>query len=432
MKLGGDGALFYANGRPRPVPGPGAADRADRGRDRRRRRVLRRVPARLAGQEAPGEALASGCRLAARALSLVGARPRSDLLRACVLPPCRTGGLRTRQRHRQSGPATRRPPSAARRCPAGRRADGGFSADLTPARRCPLVAAGRHNGGHGQTHHDNPASRGLRGKHRRHRRHRGDAGQLPRVRLLGDLPARPARRQGRAEAGAAPDPVPDARDGPAARSRPYTKCAQVVGQVMGRLHPHGDSAIYDALVRMAAAWAMRLPLIDGHGNFGSLGGDDARGRLPLHRGAAGRARHGDDRLARRGHRRLRAELRRHADAQPEVLPAAIPNLLVNGTAGIAVGMATNMAPHNLGEVVAAARHLIAHPDAEPGRADAVRARTRTCRPAARSSGWTGSGRPTRPAAGSSGPGRRRGSRRSPRAGPGSWSPSCPTGSGRRR
>ena len=132
---------------------------------------------------------------------------------------------------------------------------------------------------------------------------------------------------------------------------------------MGRLHPHGDSAIYDALVRMAQPWAMRLPLIDGHGNFGSLGGDDAPGREAVHRGPAGRGRHGDDRLARRGHRRLRAELRRHARPSPRCFRPAIPNLLVNGTAGIAVGMATNMAPHNLGEVVAAARHLIASPDA---------------------------------------------------------------------
>src|SRR5215472_13094017 len=142
----------------------------------------------------------------------------------------------------------------------------------------------------------------------------------------------------------------------------YVKCAQVVGAVMGRLHPHGDTAIYDAMVRMQQPFAMRLPLIDGHGNFGSLGGDD---------GAAA-YRYTEAKLA-----AAAAEMTRSLDEdtvefvpnydgtenQPEVLPAAIPNLLVNGTAGIAVGMATNMAPHNLGEVVAAARHLIAHPDA---------------------------------------------------------------------
>jgi DNA gyrase subunit A len=171
--------------------------------------------------------------------------------------------------------------------------------------------------------------------------------------------------------------LPDARDGlkPVQRrilylmsemgltpQHAYVKCAQVVGAVMGRLHPHGDTAIYDALVRMQQPFAMRLPLIDGHGNFGSLGGDD---------GAAA-YRYTEAKLA-----AAAVEMTRSLDedtvdfvpnydgteTQPEVLPAAIPNLLVNGTAGIAVGMATNMAPHNLGEVVAAARHLIAHPDA---------------------------------------------------------------------
>jgi DNA gyrase subunit A len=171
--------------------------------------------------------------------------------------------------------------------------------------------------------------------------------------------------------------LPDARDGlkPVQRrilyqmsemgltpQHAYVKCAQVVGAVMGQLHPHGDTAIYDALVRMQQPFAMRLPLIDGHGNFGSLGGDD---------GAAA-YRYTEAKLA-----AAAVEMTRSLDedtvdfvpnydgtlTQPEVLPAAIPNLLVNGTAGIAVGMATNMAPHNLGEVVAAARHLIAHPDA---------------------------------------------------------------------
>jgi DNA gyrase subunit A len=142
----------------------------------------------------------------------------------------------------------------------------------------------------------------------------------------------------------------------------YVKCAQVVGAVMGRLHPHGDTAIYDALVRMEQSWAMRLPMIDGHGNFGSLGGDDAPAAY----------RYTEARMA-----PAAVEMTASLDEdtvdfvpnydgtenQPEVLPAAIPNLLVNGAAGIAVGMATNMAPHNLGEVIAAARHLIANPDA---------------------------------------------------------------------
>jgi DNA gyrase subunit A len=171
--------------------------------------------------------------------------------------------------------------------------------------------------------------------------------------------------------------LPDARDGlkPVQRrilyqmremgltpQRPHIKCAQVVGQVMGRLHPHGDTAIYDALVRMQQPWAMRLPLIDGHGNFGSPGGDDAPAAY----------RYTEARLAPAAMEMTNSLDEDTVDfvpnydgteTQPEVLPAAIPNLLVNGTAGIAVGMATNMAPHNLGEVVAAARHLIAHPDA---------------------------------------------------------------------
>src|SRR5580698_10119789 len=172
--------------------------------------------------------------------------------------------------------------------------------------------------------------------------------------------------------------LPDARDGlkPVQRrilyqmaemglrpDRPHVKCARVVGDVMGRLHPHGDSAIYDALVRMAQPWAMRLPLVDGHGNFGSLGGDDSPAAY----------RYTEARLAEAA-MEMTASLDEDTvdfipnydgqDTQPEVLPSAIPNLLVNGTAGIAVGMATNMAPHNLGEVVAAARHLIAHPEAD--------------------------------------------------------------------
>jgi DNA gyrase subunit A len=172
--------------------------------------------------------------------------------------------------------------------------------------------------------------------------------------------------------------LPDARDGlkPVQRrilyqmsemglraDRPHVKCARVVGDVMGRLHPHGDSAIYDALVRMAQPFAMRLPLVDGHGNFGSLGGDDAPAAM----------RYTEARLSAAA-MEMTASLDEDTvdfipnydgqDVQPDVLPAAIPNLLVNGASGIAVGMATNMAPHNLGEVVAAARHLIAHPDAD--------------------------------------------------------------------
>jgi DNA gyrase subunit A len=171
--------------------------------------------------------------------------------------------------------------------------------------------------------------------------------------------------------------LPDARDGlkPVQRrilylmnemglrpDRPHVKCAQVVGAVMGRLHPHGDTAIYDALVRMAQPWAMRLPLVDGHGNFGSLGGDDAPAAY----------RYTECRLTQAAMEMVAGLDEETVDfvpnydgseTQPDVLPAGIPNLLVNGTAGIAVGMATNMAPHNLTEVITAARHLLRHPDA---------------------------------------------------------------------
>lgn len=169
--------------------------------------------------------------------------------------------------------------------------------------------------------------------------------------------------------------LPDARDGlkPVQRrilyqmdemglrpDRPYVKSARVTGEVMGKLHPHGDQAIYDALVRMAQPFALRLPLVDGHGNFGSLDDGPAAPRYTEARLAAAAMRM----VADLGEGVV--DLVPNYDnklTQPEVLPAAIPNLLVNGASGIAVGMATNMAPHNLVEVVAAARHLVAHPDA---------------------------------------------------------------------
>jgi DNA gyrase subunit A len=171
--------------------------------------------------------------------------------------------------------------------------------------------------------------------------------------------------------------LPDARDGlkPVHRrilyrmtemglrpDRGHVKCARVVGDVMATLHPHGDTAIYDTLVRMAQPWSLRLPLVDGHGNFGSLGNDDppAAYRYTECRltPAAMAVTDGIDEGV--------VDLRPNYDdreLEPEVLPAAFPNLLVNGASGIAVGMATNMPPHNLVEVVSAARHLITHPKA---------------------------------------------------------------------
>ncbi|MEW6926874.1 DNA topoisomerase IV subunit A [Trueperella pyogenes] len=169
--------------------------------------------------------------------------------------------------------------------------------------------------------------------------------------------------------------LPDARDGlkPVQRRilfqmdrmglRPdkgHVKSSRVIGDVMGRLHPHGDAAIYDAMVRLSQPFTMRLPMVDGHGNFGSLDDGPAAPRYTEVRMAPAA-------LA------MTASLDEdvvdmvpnydNTYMQPEVLPAAIPNLLVNGSSGIAVGMATNMAPHNLGEVIAGARFLLDNPDA---------------------------------------------------------------------
>ncbi|HUV57800.1 MAG TPA: DNA gyrase subunit A [Acidimicrobiales bacterium] len=173
--------------------------------------------------------------------------------------------------------------------------------------------------------------------------------------------------------------LPDARDGlkPVHRrilysmfdqglrpDRPHTKCAKVVGEVMGTYHPHGDSAIYDALVRMVQDFAMRHPLISGHGNFGGTGPDEGAAAM----------RYTECRLA-----PIALELLDSIDEetvdfepnydnstqQPTVLPARYPNLLVNGSQGIAVGMATKIPPHNLGEIIDATLHLLAHPEATP-------------------------------------------------------------------
>lgn len=169
--------------------------------------------------------------------------------------------------------------------------------------------------------------------------------------------------------------LPDARDGlkPVQRRILYTmddmslrpdrghvKSARVVGEVMGRLHPHGDGAIYDALVRMAQPWSMRLPTVDGHGNFGSPDDPPAAMRYTECRMApaavAMTTSIDEDTVDFKPNYDSR-------EMEPVVLPAAIPHLLVNGAAGIAVGMATNIAPHNLVEVVQALKHLITHPKA---------------------------------------------------------------------
>jgi DNA gyrase subunit A len=172
--------------------------------------------------------------------------------------------------------------------------------------------------------------------------------------------------------------LPDARDGlkPVHRrilyamgelsltpDRGYRKSALVVGDVLGKYHPHGDSSVYEAMVRMAQDWSLRYPLVDGQGNFGSVDGDGAAAM-----------RYTEARLTRAGASLLADLEKRTVDfvpnydasrEEPDVLPSVVPNLLVNGSAGIAVGMATNVAPHNLGEVIDAAVLLIDNPDAQP-------------------------------------------------------------------
>ena len=170
--------------------------------------------------------------------------------------------------------------------------------------------------------------------------------------------------------------LPDARDGlkPVQRrilyamgelgllhNKPYKKCARVVGEVLGKYHPHGDAPVYEALARMAQDFSMRYPLIDGQGNFGSMDGDPPAAM-----------RYTEARLARIAEEFLRDIDKNTVDfvpnfdgsfMEPVVLPTRVPNLLINGASGIAVGMATNIPPHNLSEVIDAAVYLVDNPDA---------------------------------------------------------------------
>ena len=185
--------------------------------------------------------------------------------------------------------------------------------------------------------------------------------------------------------------LPDARDGlkPVQRrilyamhdmgsrsGTPYRKSARIVGEVLGKYHPHGDSAVYDAMARMAQDFSLRYPLVDGQGNFGSVDGD-----------APAAMRYTEARLSRIAEAMLLDIDKETVDwnenfdgslQEPAVLPALLPNLLLNGNSGIAVGMATNIPPHNLGEIVDAIVYLIDHwtalEDITVGPADAVRPR----------------------------------------------------------
>src|SRR5512137_1270525 len=141
--------------------------------------------------------------------------------------------------------------------------------------------------------------------------------------------------------------------------QPYKKSARIVGEVLGKYHPHGDAAVYEAMVRMAQDFSLRYPLVDGQGNFGSVDGDNAAAM-----------RYTEARL-----KKIAEEILQDIDKEtvdfvpnydgslkePSVLPSKVPNLLVNGSAGIAVGMATNIPPHNLKEVCGAVAHYIDHP-----------------------------------------------------------------------
>lgn len=145
-------------------------------------------------------------------------------------------------------------------------------------------------------------------------------------------------------------------------NRPYRKCARIVGEVLGKYHPHGDSAVYDSLVRMVQDFSLRYPLINGQGNFGSIDGD-----------AAAAMRYTEARLHRIAEwlltdiEKQTVNFRPNFDGslqEPEVLPSVVPNLLINGASGIAVGMATNIPPHNLGEIADAVCHVVDNPDCE--------------------------------------------------------------------
>ena len=145
-------------------------------------------------------------------------------------------------------------------------------------------------------------------------------------------------------------------------NRPYKKSARIVGDVIGKYHPHGDQSVYDTIVRMAQDFSLRYMLVDGQGNFGSVDGDNAAAM-----------RYTEIRLAKIAHEML-ADIDKEtvnfgpnydgSEQEPLVLPARIPNLLLNGSAGIAVGMATNIPPHNLGEIINGCQHLLRHPEAD--------------------------------------------------------------------
>ena len=207
-------------------------------------------------------------------------------------------------------------------------------------------------------------------------------------------------------------------------NRPTRKCAKIVGEVMGKYHPHGDAPIYDALVRMAQPFTMRYPLVEGQGNFGSVDGDPPAAM-----------RYTEARLSRIATALLEdidketVDFRPNYDeseSEPEVLPTRVPNLLVNGSSGIAVGMATNIPPHNLTEIVNATIALIQHPHTPLAKILEMVPGPRLSRRAASSSAARVSSTPTPKAAASSSCAPRLPSRAAARIARTSWSPRSPT------
>ena len=197
-------------------------------------------------------------------------------------------------------------------------------------------------------------------------------------------------------------------------NRPYVKCARVVGDVMGKYHPHGDMAIYDTLVRMAQEFSLRYPLIDGQGNFGSVDGDNAGGDA-LHRvpAAEDRQRAHSPTSTRRPSISSRTTTARSRSRR--CCRRGCPNLLVNGSSGIAVGMATNIPPHNLTEVVNACLALLANPEITHRRADRDHSGARIFRPRGSSTAPKACARAIAPGAGASSSARAPTSRTSTRA-----------------
>ena len=210
----------------------------------------------------------------------------------------------------------------------------------------------------------------------------------------------------------------------------HRKCAKICGDTSGNYHPHGESVVYPTLVGMAQPFTTRYPLVDSQGNFGAIDGSppaamrytEARMGHPAVAPARG---------PRQGDGRSRRELRRHSRMQPVVLPGRFPNLICNGSTGIAVGMATSLAPHNLKEVAAALDRLLRQAGRHARRVADASCRGRTSRPAARSWAARASATPT-PAAAARSPAVRSTTSRRRRAASSSCSPRCRSRSRRRR